>query len=97
MNTTESILRNKVQSELGWNKTELPKQGRTIKIGNERNCNDDGIVPNPTIKNDIEEVMKKYDIDSYHLDKIHTQFEFSYQIFLTEKDYQTFSEKLINL
>ena len=96
MNTTESILRNKVQSKFGWNKTETPKLGRTIKIGNERNCNDDGIVPNPTIKNDIEEVMKKYDIESYLLDKIHTQFEFSYQIFLSEEVYQNFSEKLIN-
>ena len=96
MQITEEILRNKIQSKSGWDKTETPKLGRIIKIGNERNCNDDGIITNFAIRKDIEDIMKKYDIESYLLDKIHTKFEFSYQIFLSEEVYKDFSDKLTN-
>ena len=91
---TESILRSKAKSEYGWTKTNLPKPGRIIKIGNQRNCNDDGFFCNPSIEKNLKDVLEKYGILDYSLKNIITKYEYSFELYLNEEVYQELAKKI---
>ena len=96
MPTSEILLKNKANLGLGWSKCDEPFIGRVIKIGHQKNCNDDNIVPAYYIKNDIETIFKKYNINDYIVNEIQTKFEFSYEIKLKEDIYKIFKNNLNN-
>ena len=96
MPTSEILLKNKANLNLGWTKCDEPFIGRVIRIGNQKNCNDDSLIVCHYIKNDIEKIFKKYSINDYILNEIKTNYEFSYEIRLKEDVYETFKNDLNN-
>lgn len=95
MNHTEKLMTIKALTTNGWNKSDDNKSDeRSIKIGNLKNCNDDGIIRDPTIKIKMEEVMKKYDINNYYIKEHINSTEFSYELKLDEGIYNRFIQKL---
>ena len=91
---TELILKNKIMSKFGWTRTNHPKPGRTIKIGNQRNCNDDACFCNPYIERNLKDILEKYEISKYSLRNINTKYEYSFELYLDEDVYQNLAKKL---
>ena len=95
MDRTEQLITIKALTRDGWKRSgneESPE--RTIKIGNLKNCNDDGIICDPTIKEKMEEVMKKYNINDYYIEEHINSSEFSYELKLKEFYYNEFIKNL---
>lgn len=90
-NRTESLMTIKALTRNGWKRSD---NERTIKIGNLKNCNDDGIICDPTIKIKMEEVMKKYNINDYYIEEHINSSEFSYELKLNEDLYNEFIKNL---
>ena len=96
MTTSEILLKERANIGNGWTKCNQPFMGRIIRIGNQKNCNDDNLIVCYYIKNEIESIFKKYQINDYILNEIKTHFEFSYEVRLKEDIYQLFKENLNN-
>jgi hypothetical protein len=94
MPEVESLMRNRVETLHGWTKSNHPYACRSIKIGNVRNCNNDGLIKNFKIKANIVEVLNKYKINDYLLTEIDTEFEHSYDLKLKEEIYYSLKNKL---
>jgi hypothetical protein len=92
MSHIEFLLTKQMQTKFGWSK--LNGISRIIRIGNTRNCNDDGLIYSPTVKNRIEEFLKKYNINDYVLNNIQTEYEYSYELILPENIYNELSNKI---
>ena len=60
----------------------------------QKNCNDDGLFCNKKTKEQIEETLKKFDIDDFIIENYHNEFEYSYELFLKEDVYQIFKKRL---
>lgn len=88
----ESIMLNSSNTPHGWTKTNEPIGYRVIKIGNIRNCNDDGIIKNLWLNKNISDVLNKYEINDYIMNEINTNSEYSIELKLSENIYI----KLIN-
>ena len=105
MQIIESILKYKAKSKNGWTKCLISEgcdtiYGRVIRVGNQKNCNDDGLICDLSIENKIKEILNKHKIydnkDSIiRITNVNSEFEFSYEIFLDEDTYNTFKESLI--
>ena len=66
----ERILINRAtENQYGWMKTTYPDNSimRTIRVGNRKNCNGDGLFCDHTIKQNMELTMEKYGINNYRL------------------------------
>ena len=83
----ESIMLNSANTPHGWTKTNEPFGYRVIKIGNTRNCNDDGIIKNLWLNKNISEVLNKYEINDYIMNEINTNSEYSIELKLSENTY----------
>lgn len=95
--TIERILTNRAtENQYGWMKTTYPDNSimRTIRVGNRKNCNGDGLFCDHTIKKNMELTMEKYGINNYRLNHIHTKNEFSYEISMLEDEYSKFISNL---
>lgn len=92
MDRTENLMTIRALTKNGW--TKLNGKHRTIKIGNVRNCNDDGMICDPNIKNKMENFMKKYDIKEYQIEEHINPMEFSYELILDEEQYNNLKCKL---
>ena len=93
--STENLLIEKACSSNGWTKlTDLSNNHyRIIRLGNNINCNGE-LIKNLYIKNKLEEVMKKYNIDKYNINEVETEFEFSYQLQLDNENYEKFIQEI---
>jgi hypothetical protein len=91
------------ERENGWirlNSEELGKEFnnynhnnfRSITIGSQSNCNEDGLICDKTTNEKIKDIMKKYNIIDYRLNIIHNDHIFASQLVLEENMYN----KLIN-
>lgn len=91
----ERLLRNSAETFNGW--TKLNGNERVIKIGNRRNCNDDGIIRDLTIKKKMMDILNKYSInvEDYRINEINTKFESSFELIIKEETYKSFSNSLI--
>ena len=91
----ERIFRNSAETFGGWNK--LNENKRTIRIGNSRNCNDDGLIYDLTIEKNIKKILDKYSVDSkyYELNNIHTKYEYSSELIINEDAYQKLAISLL--
>ena len=94
MPNSEAIMRNKAETYNGWTKINSPFNGRMIKIGNIRNCNDDSLVKNLQIKESIINVLKKYDIKDYELYSVDNENEYSVDLRLKENIYNHFKNHM---
>lgn len=92
MSHIESLLKVNIEKHFGWQK--LNEDKRVIRIGNQKNCNDDNLICNPEIKNKIEEILKKNNIDDYILNNIVTEWEFSYELILSEEQYNNLKNNM---
>jgi len=97
MPSSETIMRNKAETYNGWTKINSPYDGRMIKIGNIRNCNDDSLIKNLDIKNSIINVLKKYNINDYELYVIDNDNEYSIDLRLKENIYNHFKNNMNKL
>ena len=95
--STENLLIEKACSTNGWTKfTNSDNQHyRIIRLGNNVNCNGE-LIKNFHIKNTLEEVMKKYNIDNYEINEVETEYEFSYQLQLDNENYEKFLQEIKN-
>ena len=92
ISTTESLMRNSVELG-GWKKID---NVRAIRLGNISNCNEDGLIKNHTIKQNMNEILNKYDIIDYNLHEISNEFEHSYELQLREEIYTELKKKLMS-
>lgn len=103
MNNTENLLRRAaLETNYGWTKLNCNAQGATpsvaedrriIRIGNNVNCNGE-IMKNLKISENIENIMKHYEINDYILNIIDTKYEYSSELILRESVYQEFCNKI---
>ena len=94
----EKILRNSAETFNGWTKlNKCGKMLRTIRIGNQSNCNNDGLICDLTIEKKLIEILNKYNINpkEYEIINIHTKFEYSYQLDISEEGYEILRDNLI--
>lgn len=66
---------------------------RVIRIGNEVNCNGE-IIKNFTIKDEIIKFLNKYNIEEYLIRDIDDKFEFSYQLEISNDNYEKLIENI---
>lgn len=94
----ESIMRNSACTHNGWMKTTTPDNCvmRSIRIGSQINCNEDGLICDYTTEGKIKAILEKYNIEKYRLDNIHTNWEFSTQLLIDEDVYKQLVEKINN-
>ena len=84
----------KLKSLEGWSKSNNDNNLRTICIGNVKNCNDE-IIENTNIKNEIVNLLNKYNISNYSLNNIKNKHQFSYILSLQEEYYNILKQKII--
>jgi len=95
MDRTENLMTIKALTRNGWKRSDNnDSPERTIKIGNVRNCNDDGIICDPNIKTSMEAVMKKHNIYDYSIEEHFNSSEFSYELKLKESYYNEYIKNL---
>mgnify|MGYP001225265087 CR=1 FL=1 len=92
----ESLMRNSAGTFYGWTKTttENNKVLRSIKIGTQKSCNDDGLICDHTTESKIKNIFNKYNIDDYDIINIHTKYVFASEILLKEDVYNNLINKL---
>ena len=103
MNNTENLLRRAaLETNYGWTKLNCNAEGATqsvaegrriIRIGNNVNCNGE-IMKNLKISENIENIMKQYEINDYVLNIIDTKYEYSSELILRESVYQEFCNRI---
>ena len=89
---TESIMRNKMES-YGWSK--VNNTHRSIRIGFQSNCNEDGIIVDPNLKTKVENVLHKYKISSYQLTPTSNKWEHSYEVRLANEEYNNLQKEMM--
>lgn len=93
----ETLLVSKAKdSQYGWMRSTDAENNhyRCIRIGNVRNCNGDGLICDHSISSELESVMKKYNVNNYRMNNIHNEYEFSFEVKITEEEYNKFLENL---
>ena len=97
MTNIETLMRLRASTSNGWTKTNQPSNHRVIRFGNAVNCNDDSIICDMQLKRKIEDVLHKYDIcsETYLLNEVKTQFEYSYELRMKEESYGNLVNKLL--
>lgn len=93
ISTTEKIMRNRAETCDGW---AIENGFRNIRVGNVNNCNLDGIIRNYKIKDNMNDILTKYDIKQFELKEINNEFEHSYKLELREEIYTELKNKLLN-
>jgi len=90
MSRIESLMSLRASSPYGWTKINHPSNHRVIRIGNASNCNDDSIICDLKLKQNIENVLRKYNIsdESYILNEIKNKYEYSYEVKVSESSYE---------
>jgi len=90
MSRIESLMSLRAATHNGWTKINQPSNHRVIRIGNASNCNDDSIIYDLKLKQNIENVLRKYNIsdDSYILNEIKNKYEYSYEVKVSESSYK---------
>ena len=91
VSTTESLMRNSAELDR-WTKI---NNIRCIRLGNINNCNEDGIIKNYNIKDNMNEILKKYDISDYKMHEISNNYEHSYELQLKEEIYAKLKNSLL--
>ena len=96
MSHIETLMRNSASTYNGWMKTTTKNNEilRSISIGNQRNCNGDGLFCDHTTESKIIEIMKKYDVLEYKLNNIHTPNVFATHVLIDENTYVKLVSKL---
>ena len=89
---TETLMRNKMES-YGWCK--VNDTHRTIKIGFQSNCNEDGIIVDPGLKTKVEDVLQKYNVSKYQLTPTENKWEHSYEVRLTNDEYIKLEQEMM--
>lgn len=89
---TETIMRNKMES-YGWSR--VNETHRTIKIGFQSNCNEDGIIVDPHLKTKVEDVLQKYNVSNYELTPTENKWEHSYEVRLTNDEYIKLEQEMM--
>ena len=92
ISTTESLMRNRAETFDGWTKG---NGFRMIRLGNTKNCNEDGIIRNYNIKDNMNDVLKKYNIEEFNLKEISNNIEHSYELQLKEEIYKNLKRKML--
>ena len=92
----ETLMRNSASTHNGWTKTTTIDNEifRSIRIGSQKSCNDDGIICDYTTESKIKDVLKKYNILNYKINNIHTKDVFATEVLLKENIYKYLTSKL---
>lgn len=90
---TESIMRNKMES-YGW--CRVNDTHRSIRIGFQSNCNEDGIIIDPHLKTKVENVLQKYNVSDYQLTPTSNKWEHSYEVRITNNEYTKLQNEMMN-
>lgn len=94
----EILMRNSASTFNGWMKTTTQNNEvlRSISIGYQKNCNEDGLICDHTIERKIKSVMEKYNINilDYKLNNIHTNSVFATQVLIKENIYNQLANEL---
>ena len=97
--STENLFINAFKTANGWAKfndassIDNQIQCRCIRVGNQTNCNGE-VIKNMFIKKEFEHILQKHDITDYIIDEIDTDYEYSFQLKLSETIYQELKEKM---
>jgi hypothetical protein len=97
ISVTESLFRNSASTHNGWTRTNVDKKPhRTIRIGFQSNCNQDGLICDLTVEQKMKQVLNKYNVneEKYKIENIHTKYEFSYALYIEEEEYQKLKDRM---
>ena len=97
---SESIFRNSASTYNGWTRTIIDKKPcRTIRIGFQTNCNQDGLICDLSVEQKMKQVLNKYNIneEKYKIENIHTKYEFSYALYIEEEEYQKLKDSMCQI
>lgn len=89
-------MRNAASTFQGWMKTTTSDNEilRSISIGSQKNCNEDGLICDHSTENKIKSVMEKYNILDYKLNNIRTDYVFATQVLIKENSYTDLANQL---
>tara|TARA_B110000285_G_scaffold119149_1_gene134909 strand:+ start:371 stop:625 length:255 start_codon:yes stop_codon:yes gene_type:complete len=77
----------------GWSKVNTTH--RSISIGYESNCNEDGLVIDRDLKNKIEKVLEKYKVANYEIIEKSNKWVHSYEVTVTDNEYEKLKEIML--
>ena len=80
----ESLLQSAV--ETSYNKQITNSEKRIFKIAHRVNCNGE-VLKNTYIKEKIETILKKINIQEYNIDNIDNEHEFGYELSVNEENF----------
>lgn len=80
----ESLLQSAV--ETSYNKQITNSEKRIFKIAHRVNCNGE-VLKNTYIKEKIETILKKINIQDYNIDNIDNEYEFGYELVVNEENF----------
>jgi len=69
---------------------------RSIRIGFQSNCNEDGIIVDPNLKTKVENVLQKYNISNYQLTQTSNKWEHSYEVKLANEEYNKLMKEMMS-
>lgn len=92
----ETLMRNSASTFNGWTKTTTPEneQFRSIRIGSQKSCNDDGLICDITTPIKIKDLLLKLNINEFQLKNIHTEYVYATEVRLKEDRYIELTNKL---
>jgi hypothetical protein len=100
ISVTESLFRNSASTHNGWTRIDIDKKKyRTIRIGFQSNCNQDGLICDLTVETKMKQVLNKYNIneEKYKIENIHTKYEFSYALYIEEEEYEKLKDSMCEI
>ena len=80
----ESLLQSALETSYNKQITNIEK--RIFKIAHRVNCNGE-VLKNTYIKEKIETILKKIDIQDYNIDNIDNEYEFGYELSVNEDNF----------
>ena len=93
----KNIMHNSASITPGWLQIIRPDDNkviRIIRIGSQINCNEDGIICDPTTSQKIKNIFHEHNIHNYELSNVHNHLEYSTQVVLEEDVYNEFIKSI---
>ena len=87
----ESLLYTAIESSHDAKITNSDK--RSFKLAHRVNCNGE-IMKNTYIKEQLESIMKKMNIQNYNIEKVDNSYEFGYELIIDEENYRKMYESI---
>ena len=97
MTSVKRLFMNSSETFEGWSKIISDgKPCRVIRIGHEKNCNDDGLIMDNSIETKMREILhdNKIDQSKYVIECVHTYYSYCFELVIYEDAYRDLIDSL---